>query len=167
MKMEHNMHRIDYTVGISHVAYKLILSAVSGLALSLPAIVISGIRDLLISERDFWHFLAAAILIDLIVGGWKYLKLENFSAKKSLYGFIEKLLVCSMGMILVIIMTGFDGAETMDFATWFKVAGRIAVLSYPCFSAFKSLYVITDGNFPPVWFMKKMEGFESNMPDKN
>ena len=121
------------------------------------ALLIAPIRRMLNNEKDFFVLLTLALLIDLFIGMVKYIKLKKFCFKDLVTGLIVKVMVSYGGIILFL---SFAVLEEGWASEWFTLVARFTVLLYPAGSAFANMYVITNGRFPPISFMKKLKSFE-------
>jgi hypothetical protein len=125
--------------------------------LATMALFITPLKTLFESEGDFFVILTMALLIDLLVGVAKYLKLNKFSFKDMVLGLIIKVLVAYGGLLIFL---SFASLENGWISEWFMLVSRFTILLYPAGSALANMYVLTEGSFPPISFMKRLKSFE-------
>lgn len=137
---------------------KLWHSALVSPFFSTLAFIITPIKLLLESEKDFFVMLTMAIIIDLIVGIMKYIKLHKFSFKDMVLGLIVKVVVGYGGMMLFL---AFASLEDGWVSEWFLLMAKFTILLYPAGSTLANMYVLTDKRFPPISFMKRLKAFDA------
>lgn len=120
------------------------------------ALLFDPLRQLIADELSFFSILTMALIIDLIIGAIKYWKLSQFSFKKLLLGLMIKVIVSYGGMMLFL---SFKSLDPGIAAEWFALVAKFTVLLYPAGSAFTNMYTVTDGKFPPLGFMKKLQTY--------
>lgn len=111
-------------------------------------------------HANFFSVLTMAILIDLIIGALKYLKLHSFSFRNMLLGLIVKIAVGFGGMLLFV---SFSTLEDGNVSDWFLTVAKFTILLYPAGSAFSNMFILTNGKFPPIGFMRRLESFDKIM----
>lgn len=121
------------------------------------AMFVNPLEEMLTREEDFFTTLLMALSIDLVIGIIKYVKLFQFSFREMLLGFIVKVFVAFGGMVLFL---SFAGLEEGWASEWFTLVAKFTVLLYPAGSALTNMYVITNGKFPPLEFMKRLKWFD-------
>lgn len=124
------------------------------------SLFIKPLKDMVYNELSFFSVLTLAIIIDLLVGSMKYWKLNQFSFRKLLTGLLIKVIVAYGGILLFLTFATLDPGIA---AQWFALVAKFTVLLYPSGSAFVNMYILTDGKFPPIGFMKKLDTFEEMM----
>lgn len=122
------------------------------------------LRDHIIKDVAFAQLLMMCLFIDLICGVWKHLKQHTFNFKLMFTGFIEKVGVTFLGMIVFNSLGAiqeWDKIETIrDYVV---LVGKLVNLIYVAGSAFNSMFVITGGKFPPVGWMARMKKFNEDV----
>lgn len=121
------------------------------------ALFVTPIRTMLDGEKEFIALLTVALLIDLLVGAMKYLKLHQFSFKDMLFGLIIKVVVAYGGVMLFLMFASLDDGWV---AEWFTLVSKFTILLYPAGSALSNMYILTEKKFPPIGFMKRLKSFE-------
>ena len=125
--------------------------------LATAALLINPIRVLFESESDFFAILTLALMIDLLIGMLKHLKINNFSFRDLALGLIIKVVVAYGGLLLFM---SFASLEDGPIVEWFIFVSKFTILLYPAGSAFSNMFILTDGRFPPLKFMKKLKSFD-------
>jgi hypothetical protein len=118
-----------------------------------------------VDNSKYISFVLGAIMIDLFFGVWKHLKLRTFSAKKLAIGLVMKLSLAVAGGFL------FEGlnflmADADYLLIGSQIVTRVIILMYPALSAFKNMYVVSDGTFPPRALMGRLEKWEKTLNPK-
>lgn len=120
-------------------------------------VLVEPLRIMFANETDYLIMLTLAIIIDLIIGALKYIKLDKFSFKDLVIGLIVKVLVAYGGIALFL---SFASLEDGWVAEWFLLISKFTVLLYPAGSALSNMYIVTDHKFPPISFMRKLKAFD-------
>jgi len=112
---------------------------------------------------EYISFVFGAVIIDHLLGTYVHAFVKrDFSWKLNLKGFVVKtalaIMVYYLGMGVVYIV----GSEHL-IATYFDVVFRLMVFLYPASSAFINCAIVTDGKFPPVGLLNKINRFSSNL----
>lgn len=136
---------------------KLYHSALVAPVFATASLFIKPLREIAENHADFFTILTLAILIDFIIGILKYVQLHKFSFKHMLVGLIVKIAVGFGGMLLFV---AFLTLETGNVSDWFLTVAKFTVLLYPAGSAFANMFVITNGKFPPISFLKRLDTFD-------
>lgn len=139
---------------------KLYYSAITSPIFATIALFFEPLRRLVTDELSFFIILTMAIIIDLIIGAIKYWKLKKFCFKQLVLGLMVKVAVAYGGMLLFLAFKSLDPGIA---AEWFGLIAKFTVLLYPAGSAFSNMYIVTDGKFPPIGFMKRLKTFDDVM----
>lgn len=116
-------------------------------------------------ETLFLQIMLIALVSDLASGIVKHLKLKTFDFTALFIGFLIKVFVSFLGMVLI---NSFAAIDTSEFFTdWILIIGMTLNFIYVGGSAFKNLHVITKGKFPPTSFMNRMKGFNNDLSISN
>lgn len=131
-----------------------------------PAIGLTMIEKLTswyINNQIFMTFVFIALTIDHILGSYVHWQIkQDFSFKKNLSGLLQKGFSVVAGYVLFEMIHQI--VKDVDFiATYFKVLLQLMVLLYPIGSAMGNLSIITNGRFPPIGWMKKLDNFQNNV----
>jgi hypothetical protein len=140
------------------------------LMLSLPLSALASVNPIahwIDANIAYIGFVLVAIAIDHILGSAVHAFVKrDFTPKKNIIGLAVKLsLVLSVGIL-------FEGFQflypektpfieaAMDYLLTIT---RIMVFLYPAGSAFVNASILTNGKFPPLGWIKKVEKFNSNL----
>ena len=140
------------------------------LMLSLPLSILASLNPIsLWIEQNLAYigFVLIAIGIDYVLGSIVHLFIKrDFTPKKNIIGLAVKLsLVLSVGIL-------FEGFQflypektpfieaVMDYLLTIT---RIMVFLYPAGSAFVNASILTNGKFPPIGWIQKVERFNKNL----
>lgn len=140
------------------------------LILSMPlamVAVINPIQQWIDANIAYIGFVLLAIAIDHFLGSAVHLFVRrDFTFKKNIIGLSIKLsLVLSVG----ILFEGFqflypDKTPVIEVVMDYLLAiTRIMVFLYPASSAFVNSSILTNGKFPPIGWIRKIEDFNSSM----
>lgn len=121
------------------------------------AMAISPLASMISGEKDYFMVLTMCVVIDLLIGAMKDLKLHSFSFLKMLINLIIKVAVAYGAMLLFL---SFANLEEGWAAEWFTLVAKFTVLLYPAGDTLLNMYILTEGRFPPLSFMKRMKAFD-------
>jgi hypothetical protein len=130
---------------------------------SLPAWCITQLTSWTISNQDYIAGVLACIAIDHIIGSFYHaFKVRDFTLKRNATGLLQKLGLCvlAIGLFEIIHNTVKDVALVYDYL---KVITRLVVILYPAGSAFMNMSALTNGQFPPIGWIKKVQNFNENL----
>lgn len=111
-------------------------------------------------NRTFVLFVGAAILANLVIGGWFHYKVIK--------DFNWKLLIKKTALMLFVVISAYYLLEQLrliigdsnPIADGFKVVIQLATLFYPTSKALKNIYILSNREFPPAWIMERVYNFE-------
>lgn len=110
------------------------------------------------NNKYFLKTMIVVIMCNMLFGAWRYLKINDFHwdvlMKRTLYMFV----IC-FSFYLVLEMIRNNAGENVATEA-FKYVIQVTVLMYPGAKFFKSIYVLTNGELPPEWLMKRVYGFQ-------
>lgn len=153
------IHGKDYSnVFIKKLNASIILSVFTSPLMYLIVLI----KRYILTDANFVEILGVCLTCELIAGIWKHLKLCDFHGRKLALGFMEKVLVAFLGMIVfnaVGHMAGMQDNPTMF--KWLSFVGQLVIIFYVIGSIANSLFVITNGKFPPIAWIKRMAQFSS------
>jgi len=111
-------------------------------------------------NKKFVTFFVLIVIVNALLGLWKHKKQNQFNW--------EEFFIKTGKMLVVVILTYFILAMTVGIAgenyvaSGFEVSLQVATLFFPASKALKSLFVISNGEYPPKWIMKKVYNFEED-----
>lgn len=113
-------------------------------------------------NQVFMSLVLLTIIIDMILGAWVHWGIKHdFSFRKLFWGFAGKTLVLILGYVLFeMIHQIVEDVEII--ATYFKVTLKLVVILYPAGSAMVNMSLITNGRFPPIGWMHRLERFSKD-----
>jgi len=152
-------------------AIKMEVSIAMAILLSPFAFVLSkigeyalGFAPIFAKDADFFRVIMLFLFADLVLGVWKHWEQKTFDWKRLYTGFIEKVFVSLIGMVMFNAVAGIkEFQEIQTLESWFVLTGKMMNLFYIGGSAFSSMYVITGGKFPPIGFMKRLKSFNETL----
>ncbi|WDF45240.1 hypothetical protein PQ459_10050 [Chryseobacterium sp. KACC 21268] len=133
---------------------------------TVPAVFVTtfeGLSKWYIVNQWFMIFVFYAIAIDHILGSIVHAFIKkDFTLKKNAVGLTIKIGFCIAGYSLfVMIHEIFKGIPFI--ADYFKILIQFIVFIWPAGSAMGNMSIITNGKFPPIGWMKKLEKFQENI----
>lgn len=111
-----------------------------------------------IDNAAFISFVLIAICIDAIVGAWVHYIKHDFNFRKLFWGFATKTMVLVFGYVLFEMIHQIV-QDVEIIATYFKVTLQLVVMLYPAGSVLGNISYLTNGKFPPIGWMKRLERF--------
>lgn len=148
----------------SGIAADRIIAAVK--LATVPAVfatVAEGLSKWYIVNQWFMIYVFFAIAIDHICGTIVHAFIKkDFTWKKNAIGFLVKISFCIAGYsMFIMIHEIFKGIPFI--ADYFKILIQFIVFIWPAGSAMGNMSIITNGKFPPVGWMNKLEKFQENL----
>ncbi len=133
---------------------------------TIPAIfatITEGLSKWYIVNQWFMIYVFCAIAIDHVCGTIVHLLIKkDFTLKKNAVGLLVKISFCIAGYSLFIMIHEiFKGIPFI--ADYFKILIQFIVFIWPAGSAMGNMSIITNGKFPPVGWMNKLEKFQENL----
>lgn len=113
-----------------------------------------------IDNSAFISFVLMAICIDAILGGWVHFIKHDFNFRKLFWGFATKTMVLVFGYVLFEMIHQIV-QDVEIIATYFKITLQLVVMLYPAGSALGNISILTNGKFPPIGWMKRLERFNN------
>jgi len=144
---------------------KLMLSTLLAISLSPIILFFEEILHIAFGSKYFLQMITFALFADLLSGIVKHFKNKTFDFKKLFTGFMTKVFVSELSMMLFNILSIINGGDT--FTNWILFTGMLLSFVYVGGSAFLNLYDISGGKFPPVSFMNRFEKFNETLDVKD
>ena len=152
---------VKYALGFASFKYKFTISVMFALLTSPFAWLLSFLNVYVFPTGEFYKIIIFLCFADAFTGVWKALKLKRFNPLLLLIGLSTKLIVSYMAMQCFHVICSIDDfALAPDFKTGFGLTGKLIIAFYPFLSALNNFSYITDGKFPPIWWMDRMHNFE-------
>ncbi|OIQ16539.1 MAG: hypothetical protein BM557_09500 [Flavobacterium sp. MedPE-SWcel] len=133
----------------------------------IPTFVIINITGWTISNRDYVAGVLICIAVDHIVGSiYHAFRVKDFTFKKNAIGLLTKLSLCVVAAILfeVIYLVVKEASLIYDYL---KMVTRLIVVLYPAGSAFMNISALTNGRFPPLGWISKLNAFNKDLDLNN
>lgn len=143
------------------VAYYTNLFVESNIYKARPTLV-TKVFDWYINNNDYIFIVLLMIILAHFLGTWKYLKLRKFNIKKNIIGFFVMLIIALIGAFIFEAMNIIVHRESA-IKDYLVIVTRLIVFLYPARSAWKSMYVISNGKFPLKSWTEKLDSFEENL----
>jgi len=131
--------------------------------LSLPAYLTAKLTEWTISNQAYIAGVLTCIAVDHLVGSaYHAFKVRDFTFKQNVSGLITKLSLCAGAAALFeVIQHVLEGVSFVY--DYLKITTRLMIILYPAGSAFLNMSALTNGVFPPLGWLKKIEAFNKNL----
>lgn len=116
-----------------------------------------------IDNQLYIFFVFSAIVIDHLLGSIKHaFLLRDFTFKKNIAGLAIKIaLAVSIGFLFEGVNHLFSSDNFLK--TYIEIVLRLMVFLYPAGSAFMNSAAITNGKFPPIGWINKLNAFNKDL----
>lgn len=111
-------------------------------------------------NQQFGSFMCMVLITNAVVGIYFHLKFKTFNWKD----FIVKNLEMTF-----IVIAGYLSMETLRYTAGDNIAGelfkaliQVCTLLYPASKIWKNIYILSNGKYPPKFFMERLYDFEKN-----
>ena len=111
-------------------------------------------------NKKFVTFVVAAIIINMIIGAWRHRKLKTFKWERLLIKTARMMAVLVASFVLLEMISVTAGQNFLSQS--FSIIVHVATIFYPASKALKSIYIISNGEYPPKWIMEKIYSFEKD-----
>lgn len=111
-------------------------------------------------DQDFIAGIVTVVIIDAFFGAWKWIKISKFNERRLAVGILEKLIICILAMVIFNVLI-IGAGEHEEIVSYMNLLAVLVIILYPALSAFKNMFFISKGKFPPIGWMRKMESFNS------
>jgi hypothetical protein len=119
-----------------------------------------------IDSQSFIQIIIGTIFADLFLGVWKHWILSTFSFKKMLLGFIQKLFIVIVFYFLSEAFMQIISDAELD-SIYVKVFLKFLLFIWLAGNALVNMGIITNGKFPPLAFLKKIQKFNESLDYKD
>ena len=125
-----------------------------------PIAYVLNIFHLWFEENSkFVTFFILAVIVNAGLGMWKHKKTNEFSYEE-FFAKTAKMLVVVILTYLLLSMIGSIAGDNF-ISEGFRVSIEVMTLMYPTSKGLRSVFVISNGEYPPKWIMKKVYNFEN------
>ena len=149
-----------YALGFKTLKIKLVVSMMFSLLWS-PVIFFSEfLRNYFVPDEHLLKTVIALCFFDSVIGAAKSIKQKRFNWLILMIGIMTKLMVSYIATVILKLMTNHEEmTSSADFEMYFILVGKLMIMMYPSISAFNNLHYLTNGKFPPVWYMERYDSF--------
>lgn len=150
------IHTGSYVIKIKAVFQ---LSIVTGVF----ATLFDYITDWTIDNQLYIFFVFSAIVIDHLLGSIKHaFLLRDFTFKKNISGLAIKIgLAVTIGFLFEGVNHIFSSDNILK--SYIEIVLRLMVFLYPAGSAFMNSAALTNGKFPPIGWINKLNAFNKDL----
>lgn len=110
------------------------------------------------NNKEFVSGFLVIVFLNAFVGLLKHHKTNTFNWSTFFKKTSLMLLVVSVVYVLLSIVGKFAGDSIVSEG--FQILVQVMTLFYPASKALKSIFVLSDGDYPPKWIMNKVYNFE-------
>ena len=122
------------------------------------AFILSLMGNWFTDNKEFSTYVIACIIINMILGTIRHFKKFSWI-----------ILLIKTGIMFLVLVAVYAGLEMMlkiardnIITEIFRIALQVSTLMYPLSKAFKSTFIITNGEYPPEWVMRKFYKFHED-----
>jgi hypothetical protein len=148
------------------IASKIKSSIVLGASLSPFAFIAERITEWYITNQLTIYIICGAILADWLVGVGKHLFKKTFSWKLMVIGLLIKLSMVVVGSFLGEALPHFTGENNLLSNSLLTIL-RLSTFMYPAGSCWVNMAVITNGKYPSIGWLKRINEFSKNLTIKD
>lgn len=169
--MKHYIQDIMLYIAAPFIGFKKMAAGYKLGSLMLTSFILAPfvwISDVLTNHvflsAEFVKILVLALVIDVVTGAMKHLKLKTFDWRELFTGFTVKVAISFMGMAMFNSFASMeDFNSTPAFRDYFILIGKLCNFLYVGGSAFNNMFIVTNGKFPPVSWMSRMKKFNDTL----
>ena len=133
-------------------------------AIASPVVSLTFFKNWFINNHIFFFLLFTALVLDLMIGVFVHLfKFKDFALKKMVKGFLTKCYLTILGFLCFEIFKVLFNLYNVEVGDYVKLTISLIVMSYPLFSAIGNLSVATDGKFPPIGWINRMNKYKDSL----
>ncbi len=108
----------------------------------------------------FYAGISVVLMLDMIAGAWYHFKKGDFDFVALLKGTIFKMTIIAIAFISLSILN--IPLSRTDVGRAFEITIQMISLLYPVKDIAKNLFVLSNGKFPPEFFMKALYNYEKS-----
>ncbi len=113
-----------------------------------------------VDNKEFVTYFLLIVIIQAGFGIWKHKRLNSFDFIK----FFTKTSIMMIVIIFTYILLAMVVAIAREnpISEGFEISLQVMTLFYPASKGVKSIFVISGGEYPPKWMMKKVYNYEND-----
>lgn len=111
-------------------------------------------------NKKFVTFFIVIVIANAVLGLWKHKKMNQFDWEEFFAKTGKMLVVVIITYFLLSMIAGITGENFISEG--FETSIQVMTLFYPASKGLKSIFVISNGEYPPKWIMKKVYNFEED-----
>lgn len=111
-------------------------------------------------NKKFVTFFIVIVIANACLGLWKHKKMNQFDWEQFFSKTGRMLVVVIITYFLLSMIAGITGENFISEG--FETSIQVMTLFYPASKGLKSIFVISNGEYPPKWIMKKVYNFEED-----
>lgn len=111
-------------------------------------------------NQQFGNFMCIALIINTVVGIVYHLKYDSFNWKLFIGRNIEMTFIVVVGYIMLEMLRYTAGDNFAGEV--FRIMIQICTLLFPVSKVLKNIYIMSNGKYPPKFFMEKLYKFEKD-----
>lgn len=111
-------------------------------------------------NKDFVSFVIITIMINAGLGFWRHKRNNTFNWEEFFKKTGMMILIIILSYILLEMIRSVAGENYVTNA--FEALIQVTTLLYPGSKALKSLFILSNGEYPPRWLMTKIYNFEND-----
>lgn len=112
------------------------------------------------NNQDFFSGCIYIMCVNVLVGAWVHLKKNTFSWREFFIGNITMMILVTLSYIVLEQLRIASGENPAAEA--FKYVIQVATLLWPVSKILKNIFVLTKGEHPPRFIMKRLYNFEKD-----
>ncbi|MCG9970979.1 hypothetical protein [Christiangramia crocea] len=124
------------------------------------AFILGTLNAWYMDNQEFAYAMVVIVFINMILGAVMHFKTGQFKWEKLLVKTITMVIVIGVTYIVLEVIISFAGEGMI--VTGFRAALQIATLLYPGAKILKHVFVLSNGEYPPEWIMRKIYNFQEN-----
>jgi len=136
---------------------KIVMSAKLLLAFAPIAYTLDLVGLWFTDNKKFVTFFVFMVIINAVLGMWKHKKENDFNWEVF---FIKTGKMLAVVIAIYVILSMLSGIVDETVSKYFDMTIQVMTLFYPGSKAIKSVFNISNGDYPPKWIMKKVYNFE-------
>lgn len=124
------------------------------------AFILGALNAWYMSNKEFTYAMVIIVLINMILGGVMHFRKGAFKWESLLIKTIKVIAVIGLTYITLEMIISFAGDGII--IQGFRAVLQVATLLYPGAKILKNVFILSNGEYPPEWLMKKIYNFQQN-----